>query len=927
VSAERRSGRYTVGIDLGTTHCVLALGDPEAKLGEHPVQVLDVPQLQAPGEVVKGPLLPSFLYLPAEGELPEGSTELPWGEPDRELVGELARRRSSDVPDRVVHSAKSWLCHGGVDRRTPFLPRSPAELDRRVSPVEASAAYLAHLRQAWDHQVARGRKDRALAEQDLVVTVPASFGEDARQLSAEAALLAGLKRVRLVEEPQAAFYAWLARQGADLDRALQDLRRILVVDVGGGTTDLTLIRARHRDGEPELERVAVGEHLMLGGDNMDLALAALVESRLGQGQARLDGRRWQTLRQSCRVARETLLAEGGPEGTSVVVPGRGSRLIGGQLRVELSRAEVLEAVLDGFFPEVGPDAEVQRRAGLGLREWGLPYTHDTAVTRHVAEFLRRYRTTSGDEAPLDAVLLNGGVLNPPRVARRLMDVIEGWTPPGQAPPRLLSTASLDLAVALGAAYYGLVRRGMGIRIVSGLPHAMYVGVELRRKKKGGRKRVRQAAVCLAPQGMQEGEQVELRDHTFTLTVGREALFPLYAASDRGGRPGELREPDDPRLEAMPPMSSRLPGSGSRRVPVRLRAKLSEVGTLDVLAARTDGDDEYRLEFDLRAREDRDGDDDDRAGYREPDPGRVEKATSMLSTFFGPEGLPGKAKLVPRLEKILKCKRDLWPLATIRGLFEVLRPDVAHRTGPTEIEASWYNLTGFCLRPGYGYPGDAARMALMLPLLKDGCRSWDPRVRAEWWILWRRVAGGLERKTQAGLLKALLAPMGLAKRRKDAQPPSNKELIQMWMLAASLERVAVASKRDLGEAILRGVEAGQDPPQALWCLGRLGARVPVHGGIEDVVPTDRTQAWIDRLLALQDKKKREHFALALTLLARRTDDRSRDIEEEQRARVLKQLGKLKGSKGWQRLVAEVVVDEPLDRRMMGESLPPGLRLMA
>jgi len=344
------TGRYTVGVDLGTTHCVLAQGDPEAGLGQQPVQVLEIPQLQAPGEVVASPLLPSFLYLPAEGELPAGSTELPWGEPDRDLVGEMARRRSSDVPDRVVHSAKSWLCHDGVDRHTQFLPRSPAELPRRVSPVEASAAYLAHLRQAWDHQIARGREELALAAQDVVVTVPASFGGDARQRTAEGARLAGLERVRLVEEPQAAFYAWLARQGADLDRALEGLNLILVVDVGGGTTDLTLIRVFRRGDEPELERVAVGEHLMLGGDNMDLALAALIESRLEGGAQRLDGRRWQTLRQSCRVARETLLADGAPDGTSVVVPGRGSRLIGGQLRVELSRAEVLESVLDGFFP-------------------------------------------------------------------------------------------------------------------------------------------------------------------------------------------------------------------------------------------------------------------------------------------------------------------------------------------------------------------------------------------------------------------------------------------------------------------------------------------------------------------------------------------------------------------------------------------------
>jgi molecular chaperone DnaK (HSP70) len=925
--------RYTVGIDLGTTHCVLARGDPDAGLGQQPVELFEVPQLQAPGEVVTHNLLPSFMYLPDSHELPEGAAELPWGASEPGIVGEMARRRGSEVPDRLVHSAKSWLCHDGVDRTTPFLPRSQTELPRRVSPVEASAAYLEHLRRAWDHTVARGDPSLALAAQDLVVTVPASFGEVARRLSAEAAARAGLERVHLVEEPQAAFYSWLARHGANLDEALAGLNLILVVDVGGGTTDLTLIRVAHKQGEPELTRVAVGEHLMLGGDNMDLALAALVESRLreaesrpGANPGRLDGRRWQGLRQSCRVARETLLQEEAPEVASVVVPGRGSALVGGQLRVELTRQEVISSTLDDFFPEVGPDVEVRRRTGLGLQEWGLPYAHDTAVTRHISMFMRRYRTETGDSAPLDGVLLNGGVLNPPLVARRLMEVIGSWTPAGQEPPRLLTTSSLDLAVALGAAYYGLVRRGRGIRIVSGLAHAVYVGLELRRKKKKGRKRVRRAALCLAPQGMQEGEQVELEEHQLNLTLGREVLFPLFAATDRGGRPGEVREADDPSLEALPPLRTRLPGSGSRGVPVTLRARLSEVGTLDLVAAKVDGSEEYRLEFDLRAQDEPAEESDERPTFRELDPGRVERAVTMLSECFGPESPPGSKNLVTRMERILKSKRDQWPLPTIRGFFEILRPDTAHRKGPLELEATWFNLTGFCLRPGYGYPGDAERLELMLPVLEAGCASWDHRARTEWWVLWRRVAGGLNRQVQTALFESLLQEINPARDRREAGPASAQEWLQIWMLASSLERVLASAKRDLGETILRSIETGQEPPQALWCLGRLGARALVHGGIETVVPTDRVEKWIEQLLALPGKK-REHYPLALTLLARMTGDRSRDIDRELRQKVLERLGREKAQASWIRMVREVVVDEPIDRRMLGEALPPGLRLLA
>jgi molecular chaperone DnaK (HSP70) len=916
------SSRLTVGIDLGTTHCVLARGNPDAGLGEQPVHILDVPQLEAAGEVVTRPLLPSFLYLPGPHELPEGSTELPWGESEDGVVGEMARRRGAEIPDRIVHSAKSWLCHDGVDRTAPFLPRTPAEMDARVSPVQASGAYLAHLRRAWDHLQARGDADAALAVQDLVVTVPASFGEVARQLTAEAAREAGLPRVTLVEEPQAAFYAWLANQGPDIDQELERLNLILVVDVGGGTTDLTLIRVKRAEGEPELERVAVGEHLMLGGDNMDLALAALVESRLDRGAARLDGRRWQALRQSCRLARESLLADEGPDTASVVIPGRGSALIGGQLRVELARQDVIDAVLDGFFPEVGPDAEVQRRKGLGLREWGLPYAHDTAVTRHVAAFLARYRRESGDDAPVDGVLLNGGVLNPPLVARRLLDVIGGWSP--GTPPRLLSTTSLDLAVALGAAYYGLVRRGRGIRIVSGLAHSVYVGLEHRKKKGRGRKRLRHAALCLAPQGMQEGQQIELDGHELSLAVGREVQFPLFTATGHRGKVGEVLQADDERLQPLPPLHTRLPGSGNRRVPVHLRARLSEVGTLDLVAARTDGKDDIRLEFDLRGQPG-EGDEDVEPTFRDLDPDRVESAHALLAQYFGPDGAPSNRKLLQRLQKVLKRKREEWPLPTIRGFFEVLRPDVAHRTGPPELEAAWYNLTGFCLRPGYGFAGDEERIDQLLPILKGGCRSWDNRVRAEWWILWRRLAGGLDRKVQAALLKGLLPVLGLSKRRKDAVPPSANELVQIWMLAASLERVPLRAKRDVGEHILDRIDAGEPPPQALWCLGRLGARVPIYGGIETVAPTDRVEAWIDRVLAMKGKRI-DHLPLALALMARRTDDRSRDIDEELRGKVLKRLSKEKKSKNWQRMVREVVADEPIDRRLLGEALPPGLRLL-
>jgi len=388
----------------------------------------------------------------------------------------------------------------------------------------------------------------------------------------------------------------------------------------------------------------------------------------------------------------------------------------------------------------------------------------------------------------------------------------------------------------------------------------------------------------------------------------------------------VREADDPSLEALPPLRTRLPGSGSRGVPVKLRARLSEVGTLDLVAAKVGSSDEYRLEFDLRAQDEPVGESDDQPAFRELDPGRVDRAAGMLSECFGPESPPGSKNLVTRMERILKSKRDQWPLPIIRGFFEILRPDQAHRKGPLELEATWFNLTGFCLRPGYGYPGDAERLELMLPVLEAGCSSWDHRARAEWWVLWRRVAGGLDRQVQTGLFESLLPEIKPVENRREAGPASAQEWMQIWMLAASLERVSVSAKRDLGETILRGLETGREPPQTLWCLGRLGARALVHGGIETVVSTDRVERWIEQLLALPEKK-RDHYPLALTLLARMTDDRSRDIDRELRRKVLERLDREKAQASWLRMVREVVVDEPIDRRMLGEALPPGLRLLA
>jgi hypothetical protein len=365
------------------------------------------------------------------------------------------------------------------------------------------------------------------------------------------------------------------------------------------------------------------------------------------------------------------------------------------------------------------------------------------------------------------------------------------------------------------------------------------------------------------------------------------------------------------------------------VPVTLRATLSEVGTLEVAAVSDDGRESYRLELDMRSR----GDDEAMAEYDDglplglPDPDRVEQATEILASYFAQNAEPPRWKLVPRLESVLKVERSGWPLSTVRSFFEALRPDKAFYTGPPEIQATWYNITGYCLRPGFGFLGDEARMDLMLPVLRAGCNAWDPRARTEWWVMWRRVAGGLDRRSQEALLKDLLALTGLAKGRVDVPVQSQAELVQVWMLAASLERANVRAKADLGEVVLRSLEGDRQTPEPLWCLGRLGARVPVHGGLESVIPTDRAEDWVERLLKLPAPTRSDHYALALALLGRRTDDRSRDLDERLREQILERLVAVRANAHLRTIVEEVVADEPLDATVLGEGLPPGLRLLA
>jgi len=606
--------RFSVGIDLGTTNCALSylpLDDESAS-----PKVLAIPQLVHQGEVGARELLPSYLYLPHPSELPAAAIALPWDTGSggrREVVGELARERGALTPVRLVSSAKSWLCHPALDRRAASLPAGSPDEVPKLSPLDASARYLSHLRAAWNDGVAKGDPELALERQALTLTVPASFDAVARELTVEASRQAGLRDLVLLEEPQAALYAWVDAMGERWRRLVKPGDLILVVDVGGGTTDFSLIAVVDRAGELALERVAVGDHILLGGDNKDLALAHRLEHKLAAAGKKID--RWQllALTHGARQAKETLFANASKASVPVAVPGRGSSLVGGALRTELERLELMETLVDGFLPRVDASARPLAQRRSALTTLGLPYASDPAITRHLAAFLGRHREAlDASSAPgprlagkallhPSALLFNGGVMKSSELKDRIVEVVAGWVAAERGqPPRELPGVDLDLAVAKGGATYGRVRGGRGIRIRAGTARAYYVGIETAMPAVPGLAPPVEA-LCVAPMGMEEGSRAELPSRELGLVVGEPARFRFFASSlRRDDRVGTIveREAD---LDELPPIEATLPvesGEAGQVVPVSLRAHVTEIGTLELECADAKGR-AWKVEFNLR----------------------------------------------------------------------------------------------------------------------------------------------------------------------------------------------------------------------------------------------------------------------------------------------------------------------------------------
>jgi molecular chaperone DnaK (HSP70) len=915
--------RYIIGIDLGTTNSAVSYVDLGAEeRNSARIRIFQIPQLTGAGEFSRLPVLPSFIYIPGAYDISASSITIPWRTQDNNFAGSFARDHGATVPARLVSSAKSWLCHDKADRHARILPWGAGDEVAKISPVAATAYFLRHIRNAWNHDMGED-VEGYLENQVVTITVPASFDEVARDMTLEAAAMAGFGPVTLLEEPLAAFYSWLIRHESSWSEHVRPGELILVCDVGGGTTDFTLITLREVEGSPRFERIAVGDHLILGGDNIDLALARHAEAGLFRRKARsaLTGDRWKMLCHQCRQSKEALL-DGFAESRKITLMGKGKKLIGGTLSTELHREDVEGIVLDGFFPVVGRSAEKQAPARKGITEFGLPYEPEPAITRHLGWFLEHHaedvRRMLGRDLPApDLVLFNGGSLKAPVVQERIRESLRHWFGiSGEDLPRVLANPDPEVAVARGAAYYGLVKIGRGVRVGSGSARAYYMGVDTTSDRK--------EAVCVVERGLDEGSRITLADRSFEVLTNQPVRFEMYSSSFRSGDATGDIVPVDDTLTALPPLQTvvQFGKKGMEKsIPVEIEAEYTEVGTLGLWCHSRVSDHRWQLRFQLR----------DTGGAAEVPEAEIfddavvdaacRKIEGALSDPAGSRALEG---LVKDVAAIVERPREQWPLSLIRKMADVLLEQSSQRGVRHLAESRWLNLVGFCLRPGMGDGFDEHRVKKLWKIYKGGpIYANNPQVRSEWWIMWRRVAGGLKPGQQRQFIQDLSPVMFPKKGSRVRVHP--QEYLEIWMAVANMELLLVKDKVKWGRRLLAEIGARRETPQFFWALSRMGARELLYGPVDRVIPPEEASRWIDALLKREWKSPRPALSAAAQM-ARKTGDRIRDVDEKTARRVIDVLEGSGFAEAEIRPLVEVVPIQTQEINVIfGEALPSGIVL--
>ena len=947
--------RYIIGIDLGTTSCALSYLDTlDLQKG---VRVLTIPQWDRDGALKSSENLPSFCYLPPKSAYKKGEFKLPFvsyrseEEVDDKVLGSYARRQMSLTPDRVIHAAKSWLCPRGVDSHECILPWHSDTLigEQRLSPIEVSSLYLKHLKDVWNEEMASHEEAYLLKNQRVIITVPASFDEVASQYTLAAARMAGYStdHLSLLEEPQAAFYHWqqtLSPQSANFKACIESSsqkakeiifaselgkKKILICDIGGGTTDFSLLELDGH-GEPlEVSRIAVSDHILLGGDNIDLKIAHFLEEKLRKENKikSLHSHQWAALVAEARDLKERSLEDNSQvsdDELHISIVGTGSSLFGGGASTSVKPSEIQKLVCQGFFPSCQRDSQAQEKRS-GLKEWGLPYAKDSAITRHLAGFL------SGRS--IDAVLFTGGTLVPSYLQELLRNQIAEWQ---KKAPIVLNNDSMHLAVAKGAAWYGASLHFKHGRIKSGYPRNLFVEVSLGPNKP-------HKIMSVLPKGFIGGEKLRLEKQDVKVVLGQPVSFQMYCSLQSDSIPvGTLvSKTDIPDLKRMPPLQTKLelPGKTKRKsrdpelLAVNLELGLSETGLLaiDCVAKENSSNmpsQKWRLSFNVQE-----------SAIKNNSRGLEEQQNSASPGFHASDAYllvqdkilevygkakPGAVKINPNklsreIESTIGLSRDSWNLELLRGIWETLREGETRRGRSETHETTWLNLAGYCLRPGYGDTLDNFRMKEVWHAFERGMAfPKGKQVQAQWWILWRRVSGGLDKGKQEKLF-AKIAPL---LRKGTANP-------EMYMLAGSLELISVNKKIQLGSALIKQIKARKPEylSQKIWALGRIASRIPLYGGPENIVRPHFVQAWIDELADLDFSKDQYQGLLHFFVQSGRlVDDRELDLSEEYRDKLLSLILRFDQGVNYR---DQLLTVKPLDlagkNRLFGESLPAGFMI--
>lgn len=912
--------RYIIGIDLGTTNsCVSYIDTLDPKLSIH---YFRLPQLIDQGYVDTHSTLPSFCYLSKENEYPSAALDLPWKKNSFHFVGQMAQIQGSKVPTKLVQSAKSWLCHSAANRRDKILP---LEGDEKISPIEATSYYLKHIREAWNHLMARTDMDAEFEQQEIVLTVPASFDEIARRLTVEAAKQAGYIHLTLLEEPQAAFYSWISIHEKNWHEKLKAKDCILVCDVGGGTTDFSLIEVQENGEKLNFNRIAVGEHLLLGGDNMDMAIAHYVERKIIEKHGKIDLQtsQWLQLKHQARNAKETLLdAKTHQNSFNVLLQGTGSSVIKGSLSVQLSRDEVAQFLLEGFFGQYSYEEAVRLKKITGIRTLALPYEEEPSISKHLAAFLKQSKIQKAPEY----ILFNGGTMKPAMFQQAILKSLATWFPNTQT--QVLESTSLDLAVSRGASYYGKVRRGFGITIKSGIPKAYYLGIEL--KKNDGSTEPK--AITLLPRGSEEGSSSESAK-TFSLLPNTPVSFTLYTSQVRLNDPkDDVIDIDPKELQPLPSIHTIL-RFGKKQleketaIPVKLNIQLNPIGTLELWLQSQNTEHRWTLEFQLRNSFGQENSASTLESSRKDelfDTSFLLPAQNYLKEIFNHPTKP--EKIMEALEKLLENSRKEWSLSVLRGMFDTLLTLSNKRKTHSDLDLRWWNMMGFFMRPGFGYPMDDFRIKELWKIILGEFKTpKSSELLIQLWICYRRIAGGLNKGQQTQIANEIITSLFLHKSEKIILKTKNEAYPYSEKIRAigSFELLENSLKVKLGNALLSRILEGNSIEADLWALGRIGARHLLYGSIANVISNEECMKWIKALLKLPASQQLAHL---LIQLARKTGHREIDLKESIIEEILKTYRSTNYFEMLEKALTQITELDQVDQeKIFGEHLPSGLLL--